>query len=355
MDIRYRYKGTEFLMREYHIESERPYLEVVGIRLHGEEVCVPSAVNGYKVCMLRFPLIRDMADSDKRNYRYSGVRKLILPSDLVIYNIYNSMFPDLEEIEFTGGANDYTFSDGMLYDRGGKRLLLTFGRGFKSAEIRVPAKVDEIGPDAFRDSLVPRISFANPDITMTRNPFEGSVWFNDHQKAGNTIFIGNMVYRYFSTDDLVLDSSIKRISRDCFVLGCPEELTTHFVPTEETIGVLDKGGCKKITITSDCDISWDLLRKWKGLREVRLPAHSTYMDKEGVVFDKKRNELVFYPPGRTPTHYTIPEGTQGFYGSGTADRCHFLWQCCLCYAGGFLQLQKLKDCADGKQQGRGAS
>ena len=309
MDIRYRYEGTEFLIREYHFEKERPYSEVIGIRSHGDEVCVPSTVNGYKVYRLKFPLISRMADSDKKDYCYSGVRKLILPSDLVIYNIYNSTFPDLEEMEFLGGVNDYVFSEGMLYDRGGKRLLLTFKRGFKSDEIRVPAKVEEIGPDAFRGSSVRRISFANPDIAVSGNPFESSAWFKEHKEAGDTIFTGNMVYRHFSSDELVLDSSIKRISPDCFEFGCPEEVTTHFIPAEEIIGALDKGGCKKITVTSDCDIPWDRLRKWKGLREVRLPAHSTYTDFDGVVFDKKRNELVFYPPDRTPTHYTIPEGT----------------------------------------------
>ena len=308
MDIRYRYKDTEFHIREYHRENERPYAEIIGLVSYGNEVCVPSTVNGHEVRGLRFTRC-EYFDGDKEKHTFNGVKKLIIPSGVMIHGLYNGNFPDLEEIAFSGIQNTYVFSDGMLYDRGGKRLLLTFKKGVMSDEIRVSAKVEEIGPDAFRNTNVHRITFANPDIIVNGNPFEDSAWFNEHKKAGDTILIGNMAYRHFSADELVLDSSVKRISRECFEYGCPQELTTYFVPDEETIGALEKGGCKKITLTSDCDIPWELLRKWKGLREVRLPAHSRYMDRYGVVFDKKRDELVFYPPDRTPTHYTIPEGT----------------------------------------------
>lgn len=44
MDIRYRYKDTEFHIREYHRENERPYAEIIGLVSYGNEVCVPSTV-----------------------------------------------------------------------------------------------------------------------------------------------------------------------------------------------------------------------------------------------------------------------------------------------------------------------
>ena len=309
MDIRYIYKGTEFLIREYHPVYDRPYSVIVDLLSYGEEVCIPSTVNGYRITGLRFQAAKSAEDSAKDDFCYSGVRKLILPPDIIIHALYNSNFPDLEEIVFTEAQSDYVFSDGMLYDHGGKRLLLTFKRGLQSGEIRIPAKTEEIGPGAFQYTTVRRIIFANPDITVTDNPFLNSEWLEEHKKAGDTLFIGNMVFRHFTTDELVLDSTIKRISLKCFEYACPAALTTHFIPPEDIIGGLDKGGCRRLTITSDFTIPLENLRKWSGLQEVRLPSHSTYMDRDGVIFDKKRNELVFYPPGRLQTDYTIPEGT----------------------------------------------
>ena len=183
-----------------------------------------------------------------------GVRKLVLPQGLMIRSLHNSNFPDLEEMEFSGLQSTYVFSDGMFFDCMGKRLLLSFKRGIVSDEIRIPAKIKEIGSEAFWDTGVRKITFANPDIDLIGNPFERCVWFDEHKEAGKAVYTGNMVFRHFSSDELVLDHSIKRISRDCFKDGCPERITTHFIPDEEIITALDKGGCKKITITSDCII-----------------------------------------------------------------------------------------------------
>lgn len=309
MDIRYTYKGTEFLIRQFHPEYDRPYSEVVGLISHGEEIFMPSTVNGYDVKGLRIPEVNISRGSDKEDFCYSGVRKLLIPQDMMIYSLHNRNFPDLEEIIFSGTQDTRVFSDGMLYDHGGKILLLTFRRGMQSDEIRIPSKVKEISCNAFRDTEVRRITFANPDITVTGNPFKGSVWFDKHKEAGDPIIVGNLLFRHFDKDELVLDASVKRIAPDCFEEGCPEAITTHFIPSDDIIGALNKGGCKRLTITSDCDIPWESLRKWSGLREVRLPAHSTYMDRDGVVFDIKRKELVFYPPDRPRTNYTVPYGT----------------------------------------------
>ena len=308
MDIRYMYKGTEFLISEYHPVYDRPYSVIVDLLSYGDEVCIPSAVNGHRVTGLRFQAVKE-EDYEEEDFCYSGVRRLILPPDIIIHALYNRNFPDLEEIVFPEVQSTYVFSDGMLYDRGGKRLLLTFKRGLQSDEIRIPAKTEEIGPDAFQYTTVRRILFANPDIIVTENPFLYSEWLEEHKKTGDTLFVGNMVFRHFTTDELVLDSSIKRLSLSCFTYACPTALTTHFIPPESIIDVLDKGGCRRLTITSDYEIQWEKLRKWSGLQEVRLPSHSTCVDRDGVVFDKKKNELVFYPPGRLQTDYMIPEGT----------------------------------------------
>ena len=59
MDIRYMYKGTEFLISEYHPVYDRPYSVIVDLLSYGDEVCIPSAVNGHRVTGLRFQAVKE--------------------------------------------------------------------------------------------------------------------------------------------------------------------------------------------------------------------------------------------------------------------------------------------------------
>ena len=309
MNIRYSYKGTEFLLWENKPQGESPFFEVRGLISFSEEIVVPSTVNSYEVRSLSFSQERSDSKDSEYKHSYFGVRRLTLPSAIRIHSLYNINFPDLEELCFTDGTGAYSFADGMLYDNEGKRLVLTFNRGMQSGELRIPSVVRRIGSNAFRESSVPKITFSYPGIEVEGNPFEGSEWYENHRQAGENIIIGDMFFRYLSSEELTLDPTIKRINTDCFRYGCPDHLITHFIPSDQIINALDRGGCRKLTITSDCAIPWDSLRKWNCLKEIRLPAHSVYCDKEGIVFDKERDELIFYPAGRTDEEYTIPEDT----------------------------------------------
>ena len=68
MDIRYMYKGTEFIIREFHPVYDRPYSNVVDLISYGDEVCIPSEVNGYKIKGLRFPSPDSVTDSDREDF-----------------------------------------------------------------------------------------------------------------------------------------------------------------------------------------------------------------------------------------------------------------------------------------------
>ncbi|MBQ6318420.1 MAG: leucine-rich repeat domain-containing protein [Lachnospiraceae bacterium] len=319
MSLRYLYKGTEFELSEKHSSDGRPYFEVADLISYVEEIIVPSMVNGYEVKGLRFLTDGVFNDRELQDRQFKGVRKLVIPPGMRIYRLSNRNFPDIEEIVFEGEHYDYEFKDGMLFDQYGKRLLLTFKNGMSSREIKIPKTVNILSSGAFKDTTVSRIVFSNPWIEVEGNPFEGSRWYKKHRQSEDTIYVGNMVFRQFNSDELTLDPSISRISPDCFKHNCPEEITTHFIPPSNIIKELNKGGCTKIRITSDCEIPWDVMRGWERLREIRLASHAKYFDKDGVVFDRRNDELIFYPPGRSDEDYTVPDGitsigAKSFYG-----------------------------------------
>ena len=97
MNIRYSYNGTEFLLREITTQGKRPFLEVHGLISHGSEVIIPTTVNGYDVKGLRFSKERSINDSAINDQCFYGVRRLVLPTSMRIFSMYNTNFPDLEE------------------------------------------------------------------------------------------------------------------------------------------------------------------------------------------------------------------------------------------------------------------
>ena len=297
-------------MREHRGSAGDSYAEVIGLVSYGDEIIVPASVNGREVRGLRLLSPDDPTVSDKIKRCFPGVKRIIFSSDIKIHSLYNTNFPDLEDICFAGARHENNFSDGMLFDHTGKRLLLTFQKGMWQDEIRIPPGVEEISQDAFLDAGVCRIVFSNPWIRVSGNPFKGSAWYEKHRQEKKTLYVGNMVFRNFNEDELVLDSSVKRISSDCFQQCCPRRFSTHFIPNDAIIDALDRGGCETIAISSGCDIEWDIIRRWKGLKNVYLPAHNKYMDRDGIVFDRKKKELVFYPPGRKAGSYRISDGTR---------------------------------------------
>lgn len=162
MDIRYRYRDTEFLLKEKRLSYSRPYFEVTGLASYKEEVHFPAEVNGYEVRGLRFSPYYRVHEQKEYQHQYPGITKLIFHSPIKIYSMDNICFPDLEEVVFHDKQEEYEFSDRMLYDESGGRLLLTLGRGMHADEIRIPSKVRKIASRAFWDTEVRKIVFSYP-------------------------------------------------------------------------------------------------------------------------------------------------------------------------------------------------
>ncbi len=310
MNIRYIYKGTDILLKEFNTSYERPYFEVTGFASYKDRVYIPPQVNGCEVRGISLSDRGDHRHQEGHKAGYPGIRELHFEAAVKRIDLNNTDLPDLERICFQDDQTDYQFSEGMLFDRSGRRLLLTFGRGMHDEEIRIPPGVGTVASNAFRDTQVKRIIFTDPWIIIEGNPFRDSYWIAGHRQTGTSIYTGNMLFRYFGSDEAVIDPSTERIDDDCFEVNCPEKLVTCFIPRDKVLKQLDAGGCRSITITSDISIPWETLRNWKHLEKVRLPAHSKYYDKDGIVFDRAEDMLVFYPPGRTGEEYLIPDGTK---------------------------------------------
>ncbi len=311
------YKGNTFVMeliRPYYAGG-RQYYEIVDLVPEQEVLALPDSVEGIAVERFCVPNLQYHEKQNEYKYAFRGVKRLEIPKALMLSNLNNLNFPELEEVFVDPDSEKYATDGKMLLDKSRKELLLALVGAGEGAVAKVPEYVKVITRDAFHYARCKDIIFENPDVQLVGNPFESSSWYEEKIREGKSIYIGNLLFRAEKTDDFVLDEKATRFYETAFSSGIPKKITSHIVPRLNLMkpgyGYRSYGGaCEELVLTSSRKVNWDALSKWSALAAVRLPNHKKYKDIDGVVFSKDGKTLVFYPQRRRAESYRIPDGVR---------------------------------------------
>ena len=201
----------------------------------------------------------------------SNLERVILPESLK--EIPDGMFEDCENLKHINLPQE-------LQNIGSVAFSCT---GLK--EINLPKSLKMIGYGAF--------SYCN-------NVVSGIV-----ADSVNTLY--NTFISCGSLQTVVLGEGLKTIGRSTF--GYCTRLSEIYIPAgvtkidqkpyAATIGYEYWGPCEKVRAIYGC----------RNLQRVVVsPDNKYYSDIDGVLFDKGKNDLLYYPEGRTSVKYDVPEG-----------------------------------------------
>ena len=201
----------------------------------------------------------------------SNLERVILPKSLK--EIPDGMFEDCENLKHINLPQE-------LQNIGSVAFSCT---GLK--EINLPKSLKMIGYGAF--------SYCN-NLVSVIVPDSVNTLYNTFISCG-------------SLQTVVLGEGLKTIGRSTF--GYCTRLSEIYIPAgvtkidqkpyAATIGYEYWGPCEKVRAIYGC----------RNLQRVVVsPDNKYYSDIDGVLFDKGKNDLLYYPEGRTSVKYDVPEG-----------------------------------------------
>ena len=257
------------------------------------EVVFPSHIGGIEVTSI------DLHGDSVWN----GVEALSFPN-LSSLSLSNQSFPDLQRVSVEEGR---FYSDGRMIYSGDRKKLCFSLAGREDEVIHVPAFVKKVEQTAFLDSRCRDIVFDDPKVKIDVRTFRGSAFISSHK----ALFLGGRLL-YLGEDVPVLEipDEVRRIEKDAFGYYTPDTLRCSYLPSlasqEGEVGI------RRFELTSTTvSLSVQVLKRdYRYLESIVVPEdHVRYETVDGVLFDRLKKELLFYPPRREGKTYRVPEGT----------------------------------------------
>ncbi len=222
----------------------------------------------------------------------SSLTSITIPESVT--NIEESVLnfcTSLAEIKVDDNNTAYSSKDGVLFDKN-KETIIRFPEGNTCTDYTIPDSVTSIGEYAFYCTSLTDITIPDSVTSIGRGAFNGTPWY-DNQPDG-VVYAGKVAYGYS---------------------GYMEPDDTEITLKDDTVGIAEDAfyGCSSITSISIPDsvtnIGDGAFLYCTSLSEIKTDNNNTeYSSQDGVLFDKNKEKLIFYPIGNKRTEYIIPDG-----------------------------------------------
>ena len=318
-DKLFEYKGSVFILEQYGWSMNRSSYFIKGIHTAADELWLP---NDYFGSLISPEYTLSKPDWSKRKVNvFKNVKKMYIPSGVISLKASNAMFPNLSEIIVDPANSSFMAKGSMLIKKG--ELCYVFAAGMRQSCI-VPAEVQSIGYEAFKDTTCTQILFENPSVSIKYGAFDESAWIAQDVPY---LMVGNLFYRCNTKEQsLVIPDNTKSFDEYAFA-NLRTNLTEIITPrqlTRTTMRSLDDK-LKRYIITKPFN-KFDIIgtQCLKSLEFIEFQVKSEkYCTIDGVLFSADKKRLLLYPPGKPDKIYHIPNGVVSIHVSAFQN-CNYL-------------------------------
>ena len=233
----------------------------------------------------------------------NGLTSITIPNSVTsISNWAFDRCTGLTSINVASENNYYSSNNGVLFNKK-KTELIRYPQGKSQTSYTIPNSVTSIGYGAF-SGCTGLTSITIPDSVTS---------------------IGSNAFEYCTgLTSITIPDSVTSIEQRAF-WGC-SGLTSITIPNSVTsIGDLAFYRCSSLTsITipnSVTSIGYEAFNGCTGLTSINVASGNNYYSgNNGILFNKKKTELIRYPEGKSQTSYTIPNSVTSI-GSDAFSGC----------------------------------
>ncbi|HBW64190.1 MAG TPA: hypothetical protein DEQ78_05235 [Ruminococcaceae bacterium] len=258
-------------------------VEIIWYTGNAENVEIPSKIEDSSVTGIRYYAFRDC-----ENLRY-----ITIPSS--VKNIDDGAFvncPNLTEITVKTGNLNYTSVNGVLYDKN-KTTLLYYPKGKNDKNYKIIDGVTSIRDSTFMDNtFLVDVDIPDSVTSIGRGAFENCTSLTNVNIPNNVTDIGDSAFSNTALISITIPEKVTNVSYAAF------SSNTHLVSVKLSDGVTQIGdycfsGCTSLT-------------------KIDVTAGNKYFSSvNGVLFDKNKTEIIWYPAGIINASYRIPDGVTG--------------------------------------------
>ena len=283
---------------------------------------IPAKINGLTVTTI-----------GKNAFAQTGLGCLNIPASITDIKPNAFKFSGFNKIEVDKNNLNYTSINGVLFSKD-KTVLLAYPKENSATSYIIPDGVKIIGSTAFRGTSNLN-SIVIPDGVTTIKEYAFYLCNNLNSIVipdGVTTIKENSFNLCSNLKNITIPTSVKSIGRDAFdfsvcskvnngyyigncLIGTDNEINGNFTIKDGTRLVADsaiKGNenLESITIPASVEIIGDcafLNSSSENFKNITVATENKYYSSEnGVLFNKNKTELLYYPFGKNENTYTVP-------------------------------------------------